>query len=150
MTGRTFDAILIKDDNTNGASIAIPFDVQEAFGKKGRVPVKCTIDGQPYRGSIFPYDGVYYLGVVRKIREAIGKTHGDMVQVVLEADDEPRRVETPDDLARALDGNETAKKAFEKLSYSHKREYVQWIDEAKKDKTRQRHIAKTIETLSGG
>jgi hypothetical protein len=113
------------------------------------VPVRCTIDGQPFRGSIFPYGGVYYLGVVRKVRDAIGKTFGDTVRVVLELDDEPRTVAVPEDLARALAGNATAGTAFDKLSYSHKREYVDWIAAAKKDETRQRRIAKAIEKLNG-
>jgi hypothetical protein len=147
MTGKTFEATIRKDDDSGGAGIKIPFDVQEAFGKKGRVPVKCTIDGHPYRGSIFPYGGTYYIGVVKKVRDAIGKTYGDTVRVVIEADEEPRTVEVPEDFARALDENVTAKMAFEKLSYSHKREYVLWINEAKKDETRQRRIAKTIEKL---
>lgn len=147
MTGKTFEAIIIKDDDSGGAGIKIPFDVEEAFGKKGRVPVRCTIDGYPYRGSIFPYGGVYYIGVVKKVRDAIGKTYGDTVRVVMEVDEEPRVAEVPEDLAKILAGNEAAKKAFEKLSYSHKREYVQWINEAKKDETRQRRIAKAIEKL---
>ncbi|OPY25799.1 MAG: hypothetical protein A4E28_02937 [Methanocella sp. PtaU1.Bin125] len=148
MTGRTFEAVLIKDDKTNGASVKIPFDVPEAFGRKGRVPVKCTIDGHPYRGSIFPYGGVYYLGVVKKVRDAIGKTFGDTVRVVLEPDEEPRTVAVPSDFAGALAGNKKARHAFEKLSYSHKREYVQWIEEVKKEETRQRRIAKTVEKLT--
>lgn len=148
MTGITFEATLIKDDDSGGASVKVPFDVQAAFGKKGRVPVRCTIDGYPYRGSIFPYGGIYYLGVVKKIRDAIGKTYGDTVEVAMEVDEEPRVVELPEDLMRAMAASEKAKTAFEKLSYSHKREYVRWISEAKKDETRQRRIAKTIEKLS--
>ncbi len=65
----------------------------------------------------------------------------------MEVDEEPRVVEVPEDFARALAGNEAAKKAFEKMSYSHKREYVEWINEAKKNETRQRRIAKAIEKL---
>jgi hypothetical protein len=147
MTGRTFEAALIKDDDSGGAGIIIPFDVQEAFGKKGRVPVRCTIDGYPYRGSIFPYGGTYYIGVVKKIRDAIGKTYGDTVNVVMEVDEEPRIVEVPEDLAQAMAASEKVKAAFDKLSYSHKREYVEWINEAKKEETRQRRIAKAIEKL---
>jgi uncharacterized protein YdeI (YjbR/CyaY-like superfamily) len=60
---------------------------------------------------------------------------------------EPRTVEAPDDLVRAFDGNETAKAAFEKCSYTHKKEYVEWINEAKKPETRQRRIVKTLEKL---
>jgi hypothetical protein len=147
MTGKTFEATLIKDDDSGGAGVKIPFDVQEAFGKKGRVPVKCTIDGYPYRGSIVPYGGTHYIGVVKKIRDAIGKTYGDTVDIVMELDEEPRVVDVPEDFARALAGNEAAKKAFDKLSYSHKREYVEWINEAKKEETRKRRIAKAVEKL---
>lgn len=147
MTARTFEATLVKAGDTGGAGVVIPFDVQATFGKKGRVPVKCTIDGHPYRGSLFPYGGTYFLGVLKQIRESIGKTYGDTVRIEMELDDVPRTVEVPDDLALALAGNEAAKTAFGKLSYSHKREYVQWINEAKKDETRQRRIAKTIEKL---
>jgi len=147
MSGKSFQAVIVKDEDSGGAGIRIPFDVQEAFGRKGRVPVKCTIDGYPYRGSIFPYGGIYYIGIVKKIRDAIGKTYGDTVSVAMEVDEEPRAVEVPDDLVRALVGNDVAKKAFDKLSYSHKREYVEWIEAAKKEETRQRRIAKTIERL---
>jgi hypothetical protein len=147
MTGKTFDATLIKDDDSGGAGVKIPFDVLEAFGKKGRLAVKCTIDGQPYRGSIVPYGGTHYIGVVKKIRDAIGKTYGDTVHIVMELDEEPRVVEVPQDFARVLAGNEAAKKTFEKMSYSHKREYVEWINQAKKDKTRQQRIAKAVEKL---
>ena len=109
--------------------------------------MKCTIDGYPYRGSIAPYGGTHYIGVVKKIRDAIGKTYGDTVHIVMELDEEPRVVEVPEDLSQALALNEAAKKAFEKLSYSHKREYVEWIDAAKKEETRQRRVAKAIEKL---
>jgi len=149
MAGQTFEAKLIKDNDTNGAGIKITFDVQVAFGKKGRVPVKYTIDGRQFRGSIFPYGGIYYLGVRKEIRDAIGKTYGDTVRIVMEADDEPRVAKVPDDFAQALAGNKKAGQAFEILSYSHKREHIEWIESAKKEETRQRRIAKAIEKLTG-
>ncbi|WP_424358256.1 YdeI/OmpD-associated family protein [Methanocella sp. MCL-LM] len=149
MAGQEFEATLIKDEESGGVGIRIPFDVQQAFGKKGQVKVRCTIDGMPYRGSIHPYGGVYYMGVIKKIREAIDKGPGDLVNVTMEVDDEPRVVEVPEDLAQALTGNEKARAAFEKLSYSHKREYVEWIAEGKKEETRARRIANTVEELSG-
>jgi hypothetical protein len=148
MKGKTFDAVLVKAGDTGGAGVVIPFDVQKAFGRKGRVPVKCTIDGHRYRGSLFPYGGTYFLGVLKEIREAAGKTHGDKVRIVMELDEEPRTVEVPEDLKSALKESEAVKKAFEKLSYSHKREYVNWINEAKKDETRHRRIEKLIEKLT--
>jgi uncharacterized protein YdeI (YjbR/CyaY-like superfamily) len=67
----------------------------------------------------------------------------------MELDDGVRVVNVPEDFAQAMAGNEKAVQAFEKLSYSHKREYVEWISAAKKEETRQRRIAKAIEKLTG-
>lgn len=149
MTRQEFEATLDRDEDSGGVGIRIPFDVQQAFGKKGQVKVCCSIDGIAYRGSIHPYGGVYYMGVVKKIREAIGKGPGDTVHVTMEVDDDPRVVIVPEDLAQALAGNLKAGAAFEKLSYTHKREYVEWIAGAKKADTRARRIAKTTEELGG-
>lgn len=62
----------------------------------------------------------------------------------------PREVEVPPDFARALDRNARAKKAFEKLPYSHKRQHVLAIEEAKKPETRRRRIEKAVEMLRSG
>jgi uncharacterized protein YdeI (YjbR/CyaY-like superfamily) len=56
----------------------------------------------------------------------------------------------PADLAAALEGDAEAARAFEALSYSHRRQYVTWVDEAKRDETRRRRIARTIEMLRDG
>lgn len=149
MDRQTFDAVLIKDDDTNGAGIKIPFDVQAAFGAKGRIKVCGTIDGYPYRGSLHPYGGIHYMGVRKEIRDAIGKDHGDIVSVVMEVDDIPRIVAVPDDLMSALGTDKKALAAFEKMSYSHKSEYVKWIEDAKKPETRKRRIEKTLEKITG-
>ncbi len=147
VTRMEFEAELIKDNGTSGAGIKVPFDVQKAFGSKGRIKVKGTIDGYPYRGSIHPYGGVHYLGVRKEIRDAIVKKPGDYVSIVMEVDTEPRIVEVPGDLRRALDINEAAREEFERCSYSHKKEYVDWIVESKKPETRGRRINKLLEML---
>lgn len=59
-------------------------------------------------------------------------------------------VAIPNDLAAALAKNETAATVFHKLSPSHRREYTEWITEAKREETRQQRIAKTLEWLSEG
>ncbi len=148
MTRHEFEAELIKDEDSGGVGIKIPFNVQEAFGSRSRIKVKCTIDGHPYRGSIHPYGGVHYMGVIKAIREAIGKKPGDTVRIVMEADTGPRVVEVPDDLKRALDKNETARAGFERCSYTHKKEYADWVNGAKKPETRERRVKKTLEMLS--
>ena len=63
---------------------------------------------------------------------------------------EKKALIVPKDLASALSKNKTAKAAFDKFSYSHKKEYVQWIDEAKTDVTRNKRLATTVELLSEG
>jgi hypothetical protein len=131
-----------------GSFVPIPFDVEQAFGKK-RVPVKATINGQPYRGTLVRMGEPYHILIVLKgIRQKIGKDIGDEVEVVLEEDTQPRVVEIPEDFQRALANAPVAKAAFEKMSYTHQKEYVNAILEAKHASTRSNRISKTIEMLN--
>ncbi|HEY3422471.1 MAG TPA: YdeI/OmpD-associated family protein [Methanocellaceae archaeon] len=148
MTCQEFTVKLIKDDKTSGAGFKVPLDVQAVFGKKSQIKVRGTIDGYPYRGSIHPYGGIHYMGVRKDIRDAIGKNLGDFVHVVMDIDDELRVVEIPGDLKQALEDNDVARLAFEKYSYSHKKEHADWINGAKKPGTRKRRIEKAIEILA--
>jgi hypothetical protein len=133
-----------------GAFVTIPFDVEQIFGAK-RVPVKATIDGEAYRGSLVRMGGPDHLLIVLKeIRERIGKQPGDEVDVVLEEDAEPRVVEPPPDLAAALAPDPDAAAHFERLAYSHRREYVKWIEEAKRAETRAGRIEKAVAMLREG
>ena len=145
---RTFRA-KIEDAGRGGAYVAIPFDVEKVYGKK-RVPVKATLGGEANRGSIVRMGDAYVLGVRKEIREAIGKAAGDTIDVVLEEDTEPRVVEVPADLATALDASPRAKEIFGGMSHTHQKEYVQWIEEAKREATRQSRIEKTIVMLLDG
>ncbi|MDL1952131.1 hypothetical protein FBQ97_20305, partial [Acidobacteria bacterium ACD] len=86
----------------------------------------------------------HILIVLKDIRESIGKTFGDKVKVTVELDVELRVIEIPKDLKRELKNDTEARVIFEKLSFTHKREYVNWINEAKKDETRANRILKTI------
>ena len=84
------------------------------------------------------------------MRTAAGIEVGSSVTVVLERDDAPREVDVPEALARALGRNKSAKAAFDKLAFTHRKEYAQWIAEAKRDDTRERRVAKAIEMLRDG
>lgn len=143
-------AAAIEKASSGGAYVRVPFDVEAAFGKK-RVPVSATIDGVPYRGSLVRMGtDCHVLGVLKDIRAQVGKDIGDMVEVVVEEDTAPRTVETPRDLAAALAASTSAAAAYDALAYSHKREYVRWIEEAKRDETRTRRVAETVARLEGG
>ena len=133
-----------------GAYVAIPFDVEQTFGTK-RVPVNATIDGVPYRGSLERMgQPCHILGSLKSIREAIGKQVGDMVEVTLEEDLAPRDVDVPADLQEALLLEPEANRAFDALSFSHKREYVNWIVEAKRSETRAQRISRSVGALRSG
>ena len=157
----TFTGV-IENPGGGGAFVRIPFNVEQAFGKK-RVPVKATIDGEPYRGTLAVSprragsrgpNGVrmgepcHILIVLKEIREKIGKTFGDEGEATLDEDTEPRVVEVPPDFQQALDREPVAKVAFQKMPYTHRREYVHAILEAKREETRRSRIAKSIEMLT--
>jgi len=146
MNKHTFTAT-IQNAGGGGAFVEVPFDVEEAFGSK-RPKVKATIEGVPYRGTLVRMGGPKHILIILKdIREKIGKTFGDKVKTMIETDIEPRVAAMPKDLAGALKKDRETKIRFGKLSYTHKKEYVAWIEEAKKDETRQHRFAKILEML---
>ena len=146
---RTFKAI-IQDAGSGGAYVSVPFDAEQVFGKK-RVKVVATIDGEAYRGSLVRMGGPrHILPVLKSIREKIGKGYGDEVEVTVAEDAEPRVVHVPDDLQQALAGDPEAAAFFQRLSYTHQREYVGWIVEAKREETRRARIERALEMLRQG
>ena len=141
-----FETLLEKHETMDATGITIPFDVEKVFGAK-RVPVKVSINGAENRSTVMRMGGKYMMVVPKKFRDAAGVKAGEMITVEMEKDIEPRIVGVPADLSKAL------KKAglqdvWEKLSYTHQKEYAQAIEEAKREETRERRIEKTIEQLA--
>ena len=140
----------IQNAGGGGAFVEIPFDVEEAFGSK-RPKVKALIEGVPYRGTLVRMGSEHHMLLILKgIREQIGKTFGDEVRIIVEADTEPRAVEVPPDLMKEFRKNKDAKAIFDKLAYTHRKEYIRWIEEAKRPETRATRVVKTIEMLKKG
>ena len=125
----------------------VPPNVVEALGGKGRIPVTATFNGVPYRGSIVRMGEGAVLGVKKAIMAEAGVSEDDMLRVEVGNDDAPREVEVPEDLGKALEENATARRAFDGLSYSHRKEYVRRVTEAKRPQTRARRVDRTIEML---
>lgn len=133
-----------------GAGVAFPYDVEKEFGTRANVPVSATFDGVPYRGSLMNCGpGPHMLGVLKSVREKIGKGPGDIVDVVVWKDDRVRTIEVPNDF-RALMKKQGVLPIFEKLSYTNRKEYVRWITEAKREATRQERLEKSIRMLKTG
>jgi hypothetical protein len=145
MPPTTFTATLGGDDGTVPAVI-VPFDVKAAYGQ-ARPKVKVTVNGVTLRTTVAVYGGRSYIGFRKEICQAAGLQLGKTITVAIELDAEPRVVDVPEDLARALATHASARKRFDSLSYSHRREHAQWVAEAKKPETRARRIARVIEML---
>jgi hypothetical protein len=138
----------IEDAGSGGAFVRIPLDVEAVFGKK-RVKVIAMIDGEPYQGSLVRMGtDCHILGVRKDIREKIGKTCGQEVEITLREDAGVRAVAIPPDLKEAFSAVPEAAAFFGQLAYTHQKEYVQWIEAAKRDQTRQERIAKTVQRLN--
>lgn len=140
---------VIEEAPRGGAFVAIPAEVIEQLGGGGRIKVKASFDGVPYRGSIVRMRGESIIGLLKDIREGLGKGHGDEIAVTIDPDLEEREVEVPAELEELLKASPEAGKAFDTLSYSHRREHAMHVAEAKKPETRQRRAARTIEMLLG-
>jgi hypothetical protein len=145
--------LLTRGPNGAWTYLEIPFNVPETFGRKGQVrngqvKVRATINGFSFRNSLMPRGGVHILGIGKDILAGAGANPGDTVDVELIHDDTPRTVAVPADLEAELAKHPVHEKAFAALSYSHKKEYADWIESAKKPETRLKRIEKAIEMLA--
>jgi bifunctional DNA-binding transcriptional regulator/antitoxin component of YhaV-PrlF toxin-antitoxin module len=149
VTPQRFTATLEASDRGGGRWLVVPFDARKVFGQ-ARPPVRGTVNGTPVRGRLAVYGGTTYLGLRREIREAAGIDVGDDVEVVLELDDAPREVEVPAELEAALDADAQLRAAFDALAFTHRREYAEWVGEAKRQPTRDARAAKAAQMLRDG
>src|SRR5688500_18179101 len=138
---QTINVTLEKHEKLDATGITIPFDVEEVLGAK-RVPVKATVNGETYRGSIVRMGGKYMLGIPKAFREKADIKAGEKITVTLEHDVTERTVEVPDDLSRELKKNKALKEAWDKLSFTLRKENVRALEEAKKPETRARRLEK--------
>jgi bifunctional DNA-binding transcriptional regulator/antitoxin component of YhaV-PrlF toxin-antitoxin module len=149
MPRQRFQATLSESGRGGGRWIEVPFDGRDVFGE-ARPAVAGTLNGTPFHGRLSVYGGVTYLGLNKQVRDVAGIDVGDRVEVVLDRDEAPRQVEIPPALLAAFERDAAAKAAFEKLAFTHRKEYARWIAEAKKDETRERRVAKALVMLKRG
>jgi len=132
------------------SAITPPIDVPEMFGTRGRLPVRGTINGFPFRSSLMPCGGPHMMPVNKKLCEGAGVRPGDVVDVVMERDVEERTVEPPAELARALKKSKAARERWETLAFTHKKEMAVSIAGAKQEETRKRRLEKVMSVLESG
>jgi hypothetical protein len=130
--------------------IAVPADVVAALGSGSRPAVTVTVGGHSYRTTVARMGGRFLVPLSAENRTAAGVAAGDEVDVGIEPDTAPREVEVPADLADALAHDDAARATFDGLSFTHRKEWVRWLEEAKKAETRATRLAKTVESLREG
>ena len=146
----TFKVKLQGETSSEVAALSAPFDVEKTFGTRGRVPVRGTINGYPFRSSLMPMGGCHRMVVNRAMREGAEVKAGDTVKVVMERDDAPRTVDPPALLKKELAKSKTAQANWEKQSFTFKKEMVRSVVEVKQEETRARRLAKVMDVLKNG
>jgi hypothetical protein len=142
-----FTAKLERREGSEVAALKAPFDAEDVFGTRGRVPVRGTINGFPFRSSLMPMGGCHMMVINKALREGAGVKGGDTATFVMERDEEERVVEVPPALKRELAKSKKAQARWEKLSFTHRKEMARSITEAKQEETRVRRLARVMEVL---
>lgn len=147
-----FSAVIQQNGEMNAAFVEFPFSTEELFNKKGQVKIKAVFDDKvEYRGSLAKMKSdCHILGLTQEVRKQLGKTFGDEVSVSLTEDKEERVIEIAEDIVSVFNENPEAKTLFDKMSYTHKKEYIRWIEEAKKPETRENRKIKMIQMILDG
>lgn len=147
-----FTAIIQQNETMNAAFVEFPFSTEELFNKKGQVKILAIFDGKvEYRGSLAKMKSdCHILGLTQEVRKQLGKTFGDEVTVSLMEDKKERIVDLSDDIALVFNNHPDAKALFDTMSYTHKKEYIRWIEEAKKPETRENRKTKMIQMILNG
>jgi hypothetical protein len=127
----------------------VPAEVVRALDAGKRPKVAITINGHTWRSRVASMSGRFIVGISAANRSASGIALGDEVEIELELDTQPRVVAEPRDLAEILDADPLAREAFDHLPYGLRRKHVNAIEDAKSPETRQRRIARLIDTLLG-
>ncbi len=137
-------------DGKTATGITVPEEVVAALGGGKRPRVRVTLNGYTYQSTVARMRGDYKIPVSAAVREQIGLTAGDQVEVSIALDQEERVVAVPADLAAALEEDPVAKKTFESLSVSKRKQHVLAVEGAKTAGTRERRISKVLAELTAG
>lgn len=122
-----------------------------ALGDGAKVfPVAVTIGDRTLKLRLAKMGGKSLVGFSKAARAEAGIDLGDTVTFEIVADTAPRTVEVPDDLSQALGADPAVAQAFEALAYSHRKEFVRWVSEAKREQTRADRVAKTVDMIRDG
>jgi hypothetical protein len=138
-----FRTIVRQAEGMNATGLEVPEKIVAALGPGKKHKVTVGINGYSYRSTVAVYSGRYFIPLAKEHRDAAGVKANDKVEVTLELDTAPREVDVPKDFAAALK-KAGLTKDFAALAFTHRKEHVRAIEEAKAPETRLRRIEKAI------
>lgn len=141
---------ILEQHGPAGAFLLSDEQVAALGGGKKTFPVRLTVNGVTVPLRLARMGGANMIGLSRAVREQTGVDIGGVYQVEIAFDPGERTVEVPDDLAAALAADPAVEAAFAGMAYSHRKEYVRWVTEAKRETTRADRVAKTVEMVRAG
>jgi hypothetical protein len=144
-----FKTKLLGVPGSRGAAVTPPFDVPTIFGSK-RVPIRGTVNKFPFRSALCNMGGDYFFVVNKAMREGGKCEAGDIANIVIQRDRAERKVEVPAYLKRVIATNKAAQKTWDSLSFTHQKEWVRAIEEAKRDETKKSRIEKMMAAMKAG
>ncbi|MGC4110595.1 MAG: YdeI/OmpD-associated family protein [Nocardioides sp.] len=141
-------ASVVELGGKTATGIPVPDEVIESLAAGNRPPVAITINGHTYRTTAARMGGRFFVPLSAENRTAAGVSAGEAVTVDIENDTAPREVSLPDDLAAAMD--DQARTTYDALAFTRRKEWVRWVEEAKRPETRATRIEKTVAALREG
>ena len=128
--------------------VDVPESASSCLKASGYIPVAGALNGFPIRATLVPIgNGRHRLYVNAEMRKRVCVAVGDLIHLALALDTKPRDAPMPKAFAAALESNEKAKAAFEKLPPSHQKEILVYLNFLKKPETLKRNIEKVINIL---
>lgn len=131
------------------AAILLTDEQVASFGAGKAFPVAVTIGGRTARLRLARMGGENMIGLSKAARADLGVEIDQEVDAVIRLDTAERTVDVPPALAGALDADPAVRAAFDALSPSARKEHARAVAEAKQEATRERRIAKIVESLRG-
>lgn len=120
------------------------------FGRdKGPVPIRGTLNGEPFRQTLVRFRGEWRLYVNTAMLKQSPRRVGERIRLEVAIDREPRVTEMPPAFAAALDRDEEARRAFEALTPSRRQEIVRYLARLKSADALERNIQRALRFLAG-
>lgn len=130
----------------HGPATAIELSDQQVadLGGGKRAAVIVSVSDRTARLRLAVMGGRNLIGLSKAARAELGVEIGDDIIANITLDDAPREVEVPEDLAVALDADPRVRAAFDALAFTHRKQHIRAVQEAKRPETRTRRIESTV------